>query len=217
MVSRLEDKIYKTQHKGVSYIHFEKNELLKGLEFIDPLHKAIINSNAIEVEYQSFKARESKKFIFHPYLLKEYRNRWFVLGQNSKKLLLTLALDRIISVNIAAKEKYYRNEQFDINTYFDDVIGVSKIPSQKTHLVVFKVNKFNEPYIKTKPIHPSQSILKEEKDGMIFSINVVWNFELEREILGFGEAIKVLAPKRLRNKITQRLREAFEGYKNLAE
>jgi hypothetical protein len=31
MVTRLEDKLYKQQHKGKSYIDFEKNELLKGL------------------------------------------------------------------------------------------------------------------------------------------------------------------------------------------
>jgi len=30
------------------------------------------------VTYQSFKAREASTFCFSGYLLKEYRNRWFV-------------------------------------------------------------------------------------------------------------------------------------------
>jgi len=48
MVTRLEDKLYKQQHKGKSYIDFEKNELLKGLKHIDPLHKAIINKKQLK-------------------------------------------------------------------------------------------------------------------------------------------------------------------------
>jgi len=36
-----------------------------------------------------------------------------------------------------------------------------------------KINKANAPYVKTKPFHHSQQILKEDEEGMIFSINVV--------------------------------------------
>ena len=70
----------------------------------------------------------------------------------------------------------------------------------------------NAPYILTKPLHPSQKILKEESNGTIFSISVTWNFELEREILGFGESIVVLSPKRLRNKINHRIKKMGERY-----
>ncbi len=151
--------------------------------------------------------------IFHPYLLKEYRNRWFLFGANKKNLLLTLALDRIISIKEAEKEKFIKNTEIDLETYYDDIIGVSKVLNQRPHLVVMKINKQNAPYVLTKPLHPSQKILKEEADGIIFSILVLWNFELEREILGFGEAIRVLSPKRIKNKIISRLRMAFENYK----
>lgn len=214
MVSKLEDKIYKQQHKGKSYIHFEKNDLLKGLEFIDPIHKAILNKKALELRYQSFKAREASEMIFHPYLLKEYRNRWFMLGVSRKNNIMTLALDRIISVNESASEKYIKNTGIDLDTYYDNIIGVSKVPNQRAQLVVMKISKDNAPYIITKPLHSSQKILKEEEDGCIFSIQVVWNFELEREILGFGEQINVLSPRRLRNKIGHRLKTTLDHYIN---
>jgi len=212
MVSRLEDKIYKQQNKGKSYIHFEKNDLLKGLGFIDPIHKAIINRKALELSYQSFKARQAAEIIFHPYLLKEYRNRWFLFGANKRNALMTLALDRIVSIKEAEKEKYIKNGDIDLETYYDDIIGVSKVPNQRAQLIVMKINNENAPYIITKPLHHSQEVLKEEADGIIFSIRVIWNFELEREILGFGEALHVLSPRRLRNKITHRLREASAHY-----
>jgi len=212
MVTRLEDKLYKQQNKGKSYIDFEKNELLKGLKLIDPLLKSIINKKTIEIKYQSFKAKQPQLIIFYPYLLKEFRNRWFLLGVNRKgKATLILALDRIEEFKELKSEKYVKPD-FNVNTYFNDVIGVSKMPNQKPQIIVLKIVKEHAPYIITKPIHASQKVLKEEQDGTIFSIEVIWNFELEREILGFGDLMKVLSPKRLSGKIQSRLKNAQAKY-----
>ncbi|HTF04845.1 MAG TPA: WYL domain-containing protein [Bacteroidia bacterium] len=212
MVNKLEDKIHTQKNKGKSYIHFEKNDLLKGLDHIDPLHKAIMRQKTLDVVYQSFKAREAGNIIFYPYMLKEYRNRWFVIGATQKKTILTLALDRIASVKELSSEKYMKNTFFEIDTYFDDTIGVTKNMGVRPQQVVLKVDRAMAPYVITKPIHPSQKILRTESDGVIFSINVTWNFELERELLGFGEQIAVLSPKRLQNRITWRIRRMAERY-----
>ena len=187
----------------------------KGLKHIDPLHKAIINKKTIEITYQSFKAKLPQIIVFYPFMLKEYRNRWFVLGANKKgKATMILALDRIEQFKELSSEKYHK-PTFDVSTYFDDVIGVSKMPNQTTQTVVLKMIKEHAPYIITKPIHPSQKILKEDTDGTIFSIDVIWNFELEREILGFGEQIKILSPKRLSGKIQSRLKQTLYKYQNI--
>lgn len=213
MVTKLEDKIYKQKHKGKSYIDFEKNELLKGLEFIDPLHKAIISKKALNLSYQSFKAEKPNEMIFFPYLLKEYRNRWFVLGANKKSRgILNLALDRIVELKEVSSEKYHENKIIDIASYYDDVLGVTKALGQKASTIVLKIDKANAPYVKTKPLHHSQTILKEDVTGMIFSINVIWNYELEREIMGFGEQMQVLAPKRLVGTIQSRFKNALKKY-----
>lgn len=212
MVTKLEDKLYKQQNKGKSFIEFEKNDLLKGLDFIDPLHKMIISRSTIKITYQSFKAKAPNDIFLYPYLLKEYRNRWFVMGMNRKgKVLLNLALDRIISIQEVPDEPYIEAD-FDVHTYYNDSIGVSKMPNQRAQTIVMKIAPAHSPYIITKPMHGSQKILKEEEDGTIFSINVVWNFELEREILGFGEHIIVLAPRRLRGIIKHRLNKNASLY-----
>lgn len=214
ILKRLEDKVYRQKHKGRSYIKFENNVLLKGLSFIDPLHKAILHKQVVAIQYQSFKAREANQIIFHPYLLKEYRNRWFVLGkkQDSKHIMI-LALDRIQSIKILHTEDYIKNDLIDIDHFFDDVIGVTKMLHQKPNAIVLKIDKGNAPYILTKPLHSSQKILRRDEEGLIFSIEVIWNFELEREILGFGEAIQVLSPKRLVDKIFKRIHKMSTVYK----
>jgi predicted DNA-binding transcriptional regulator YafY len=213
MVNRLEDKIYKQMHKGKSYIHFERNDLLKGLEFIDLIHKSIINKKTLEISYQSFKAREASQFIFYAYLLKEYRNRWFVIGMKKDGTFLTLALDRMVEVKEIVKEKYVKNTVFNAESFYDNAIGVTKSLNQREVPVVFKLERAHVPYVETKPIHASQHLLEKSDDGSIFQINVIWNYELEREILGFGDSIEVIAPKNLRRRIHQRLNKALGNYK----
>ncbi len=212
MITKLEDKIYKQGHKGKSFIDFEKNELLKGLEFIDPLHKSMINRKALQISYQSFKARQPMDFVFYPYLLKEYRNRWFLIGKRKyRNDVVTLALDRLVGFVELDREKFVK-PNFDVTSFFDDAIGVSKTTNMKSEVVTMKIERTHFPYILTKPIHPSQKIIREEADGVIFTIEVVLNFELEREILGFGQFIRVLGPRRLKSVMKKRLTDALGRY-----
>ncbi len=198
MVNKLEDKIYTEQYQQPSVIDFEKNDLLTGIEWLDLLYKHIINQTTLQLTYQSFKARTANTFIFYPYLLKEYRNRWFILGMKKQgKEIITFALDRIQHIEPLPNELYRINKSFEPHTYFKDIIGVTKnLADAPTH-IVFLANHIHAPYIKTKPIHASQQMVEIRKEGIVFSIDVVPNFELERELLGFGEGIQILSPNSL--------------------
>jgi predicted DNA-binding transcriptional regulator YafY len=206
MVNKLEDKIYSEQHQQAPVIDFEKNELLTGIEWLDVLYKAIINQTTLQLSYKSFKARQASDVIFYPCLLKEYRNRWFVLGiKKEGKEVLTLALDRIQAIDKLEYQKFVQPKNFDSSTYFTDIIGVTKNLGNRPVKVCFKASRQQAPYIITKPIHPSQQIEEKLSDGVVFSITVIPNFELERELLGFGNGLKVLSPeslvKRLKNTV----------------
>lgn len=214
MIHKLEDKIVAEKSKQRPVIEIEKNDNLKGLEFIDPLYQAIIQKQVIAIWYQSFRAKRPAKIVFHPYLLKEYRNRWFVLGsKNQGKAILNLALDRIGEIEVLPNEKFYENAEFNSEEYFKHVIGVTVngMRPVNAHLLI---SKEHAPYVLTKPIHHTQQLISESENGIEITIKVIPNFELEREILGFGENIKVLAPESLRNSIAERLRKAsglYEG------
>jgi len=218
MVSKLEDKIYTQKTQSPPVIDFEKNDHLKGLEWIEVIRKAIVAKRVMCITYQSFKAKEPNTFCFSGYLLKEYRNRWFVLGLSHMRNtpLLTLALDRIKSVE-EHEDAYRENNSVNLATYYNDVLGVTKSPNQRDCEVVFWIDNENAPYIITKPLHPSQKLLREETDGKIFSIRVIPNFELERELLGFGAKIKVLGPRILVKRIKDQLGLALNNYKTEKE
>jgi predicted DNA-binding transcriptional regulator YafY len=208
ITQRLEDKIYSAKTQRHPIIDFEKNENLKGLEYIEHLYKAILNKKTLEIQYKSFKARSDSRFVFHPYLLKEYRNRWFVLGKREdyKPNLSILALDRILSIeNHPQSYKEYPKEK--IEEYFKNIIGVTFSPNVELETVILRLNKDNAPYLITKPLHHSQRILEEHEEGIVIEIKVQLNFELEREILGFGEGIEVLSPEKLKKRINYRIRK----------
>lgn len=212
MVQKLEDKIHVSKTKERPVIDIEKNENLKGLEHIDPLYQAIINKKCIELTYQSFKARTSNTFVFNPALLKEFRNRWFVLGKKkSKDPFLLLALDRIEQINESDKPCMSFDEA-SITDFFKDVVGVSVNNGEEPQEVKLLIDHSNAPYVLTKPIHHSQQLVEKNDQGIVISLRVQLNYELEREILGFGDCAKVLSPSRLRSRIKERLAHAIDLY-----
>jgi predicted DNA-binding transcriptional regulator YafY len=212
MVQKLEDHIYsqKTQTKPV--IDFEKNDNLKGLEYLDVLYQAIIKKQVLKITYQSFKARTASSFEFHPYLLKEFRNRWFLIGiKESAVGIMNLALDRIEGVE-ASELWFQESEDFEAETYFKNAIGVSISPKATIEEVRLYVNYQHAPYVLTKPLHHSQELIEKDHYGITIALKVQHNFELEKAILGFGEGMKVLAPERLRRKIKERINANIDLY-----
>ena len=212
MVQKLEDHVHtqKTQEKPL--IDFEKNENLKGLKFLDVLYQFILNKQAIEITYQSFKARQENTFTYYPYLLKEFRNRWFIIGKRRKNEgLMNLALDRIIAIEKSEKPFVY-DPEFNSETYYKDAIGVSVSPQLETEHVLLYINHKQAPYVLTKPFHHSQKEVGRDNYGVTISLDVQLNFELEKEVLGLGEGIKVIAPERLKRQIKERLYDAVDAY-----
>lgn len=217
IVSRLEDHVTSAKQKTIPVIDFEKNENLKGLDYLDVIYNAIVNKQVLNIKYRSFKARSANTFIFYPYLLKEYRNRWFVFGRR-KGSLINLALDRIHNIEIAEKERFIENDLFDTQSFFSDVIGVTKNIGMKTETIRFWVDQQNAPYVQTKPFHKSQKLIETQEDGsMIFELNVVINQELQREFFGYADTIKVLSPQSLVDFMGWKFRLAKERYNEIGE
>lgn len=216
IVGRLEDHVNSVRHSRKPVIYFEGNDRLKGLHHITPLYEAIVSKAPIRMTYQSFKALKPHTFLFSPYILKEFRNRWFVFGKGQRdRFVVNFALDRILSVEPAAGETFSDDPRFDPEAYFSDIVGVTKIPgtSDKAADIRFLAKAQEAPYIETKPIHPSQMVLERMDDGtVIFQIHACHNYELEKAFLEFGEGVKVLAPRLLVSRIKKRLRLAADQY-----
>lgn len=213
IIHRLEDKIYTEKTHRQPIIHLDKNEQLKGLEHLEVLYQAILKKCVLKIKYQSYKARAASNLAVHPFLLKEYNNRWFLVGKtNANSEVKTFALDRIQEVDFDLKLNPL-NENFNGDEYYKNTIGVTVMDEKHVKDIIFKIDAQNAPYVLTKPFHHSQKTVEKHEDGSItFKIYVNINFELERMILGFGASIEVLAPRELRKRVAKILRNASAVY-----
>ena len=215
VISKLEEHISVHISHHAPVIHMEKMPLLKGIEFIAPLYQYITQKQAVEIEYQTFKDEAILHFTMSPYLLKEYRNRWFVIGSCTlfPGEASTFALDRIQHLRPAPESCFVENRLFDPEHYFDHVIGVTRTLQSPSCHVELRFNADQAPYVLTKPMHTSQKLLRRYPDGSIdISLQVVHNYELEREIISYAEGVQVLQPASLRNNIQKRLQTAVSLY-----
>jgi|TARA_B110000285_G_scaffold227913_1_gene289990 predicted DNA-binding transcriptional regulator YafY len=182
------------------FVQFETVEHIKGSEFLPDIVRSIKERLTLSLSYQSFKGSEIKNYSLHPYFLKEYRNRWYLLAfdANAKKIK-TYGLDRVASITIEGTN-FLRDKNFNAENFFRNSIGITAIDA-KPKLVVLKFSSQQGHYVKTQPLHQSQLIVDETDTSITISINVVESVELTMTILGFGNSVKVILPKSLKEKI----------------
>lgn len=216
IISKLNEQISRQTGSAAPAMDMEHVADYRGAQFIGAVYEAVRKKQTIIIEYQSFKATQSEALVVYPYLLKEYRNRWFLIGEkatNRSPQVNIFALDRIHSVTPDKTHRFKKCVDFDPAHFFDDTIGVSRQISDKARNVVLRVDKFQAPYIESKPLHKSQRVQKRLDDGsVILSMDVVLNNELERLILGFGGHVEVLGPQQLRYRISESVAKAAAHY-----
>jgi predicted DNA-binding transcriptional regulator YafY len=190
---------------------FESNIDYSGYDKILPLFNAIENKRVLKIQYKPYN-KEEYSITFHPYFLKQYNNRWFVLGLNEELNIPTwnLALDRIEEIK-EVDEKYVPT---DINweDHFFDIIGVTSPKDGHVEDIELLFTKEQANYIETKPIHGSQRTHQTESGELLVKLKLIPNYELEMLLLAFGEKVKVLKPNHLKTTIKKRLNKAAKLY-----
>ena len=99
VIGRLQDTLAIAKNKRAPIVDFERNSNLMGLKFLNPLYNYIANKQTLTISYQPFNNPKPKNWVVWPYLLKEYRNRWFLFCTRvTDHKLFNLALDRMKSI-----------------------------------------------------------------------------------------------------------------------
>lgn len=195
------------------FIGFDKSYDLKGVEHFSFLYNAVQSKLPLQITYKDFKIEDPYTFIFHPYYLKEYNNRWFLFGLNSEtgKHDWNVAIDRIQEVKIA-NINFNENKLIDWQDYFSDMIGVSKPEDAPIEKIVLHFNKTTGKYMESKSIHETQKHRWLQNEILEVEIKVIVNYELERLILSYGESVIIIEPDHLKNKILSRIKNSIINY-----
>src|SRR5690606_28698243 len=148
IADKLEDRKLRDKFNDIEHIiEFEQADEIGGKEFLQPVLEAIQNKETLSIEYKRFEAEQPKTHMVHPYLLKEYRSRWYLLGLIHKhRVITTYALDRIIHTKTAPGIDYITNDIFDPIVYFKNTIGITYHGESPLRVTLFVDNIF-VPYL----------------------------------------------------------------------
>jgi predicted DNA-binding transcriptional regulator YafY len=211
LADKVDDAILKTE---AEYVVMDVNNRVEGLKYADKIIRAIKNKKTLKITYLPFNYLSAEELNICAYQLKEYNNRWFMLAKTIEKPEMEVgiyALDRIQSIK-QSTQKYIPVKKEVVRNFFKDVIGVSNFPDKKVETIVLEVFGYQAKYIKTKPWHHSQKIIRESETSTTFELSLKINYELESLILGFGSNILVKAPLSLRDSISEKLKIALGRY-----
>lgn len=195
---------------NIDYIDFDRNKQLINERILSELLTATFEKQKVRMEYHSFWKSETNIYDFQPYLIKQYQNRWYVFGTINNEEFRTFGLDRIVGLTVL-KETFKPISKKPKN-YFDDIIGMIYSTSE-VQPVILSYEAHQGKYIKTQPLHPSQTILIDNEKELRIQLNIRINYELEEQILKQGEKVKVIEPIELKELIKNRITSALEKYK----
>ncbi len=204
--------IQKESIDNMTTIEYDKNRYL-GIEYIPRIIEAINDKKILFVDYQRFTSDKVKSHKVHPYFLKEFENRLYLIGLDVRidkdPLVLTFALDRCVDVVVSYD--HFTEDIPDRDLYFRDLYGISKA-SEKPQNIKMEITPLRYKYLETNPLHPSQK-LSIEKDKSYVEIRAIVNYELQSRILAMGQDVTVLQPKSLQETIKNLAQNILGNYK----
>lgn len=193
------------------FIDFEHVPFYRGSDFLETIIQAIQAKRALEVEHQSFDSPEREIRVVHPYLLKEYRNRWYLLGHDDvRDEIRIFALDRIHGIEPAVQQ--YREQDFDAAEYFRNTVGVIS-PGGEPPEILIAVRRRQANYLLTQPWHGSQSVASENAGEVVFRFRVHPTYEFRSLVLGLGKDARVITPEQFRDEMVEEVRQISDQYK----
>lgn len=187
---------------------FSQNPDLKGMKWFTPLYDAIIKKIVIKISYARFRGKFYIREI-HPYQLRQYNNRWFLVGMEPNMIqklpVVVIPIDRIQDIKFAEEVVFQEHLGVDLDDYFSQVVGVSVHIGASKENVVIKADYPAAGYIETKPLHNSQTIVEKTDSYIVFELNLILNYEFETQLLGYLDECTIIKPDKLRRKIIARV------------
>lgn len=194
-----------------NFVQFETALSTGGNELLAPILAAIKESQIVTFNYTSFVTDKLKFRKVIPLLLKEYRNRWYLISfDTDKQNVITYALERM-SDFVVSEEYGIKPNDFDPELFFKHAIGITSSKEEPV-TIIFKADKVSSKYIQSQPFHSSQTIIKEGKNKTTFELKIIQSEEFIRSILSFGEGVEIIEPKELRDEIISRIKGMVKSY-----
>lgn len=186
--------------KMMQYIHFESHEP-SGTGMLQSIIRAIEERKVVDFSHKKFSNEAITLRHAEPYALKEFKNRWYMLAKDlSDNLIKSFALDRMSALCLTPDGfSYPRN--FDVREHFKHCYGIIGPGTTLAQQVVLSFAPLQGKYIKSLPLHASQTILVDNEQECRVQLKVCVTVDFIMELQSYGAWVTVLEPATLRNQM----------------
>lgn len=175
--------------------------------------EAMTEGQKLRISYLKYTSSEAETLTLHPYAVKEFAKRWYLVAHcEERNALRVYGLDRIMGLE-SIDGKFKMPSGFDVDELFATSFG-TYIPEGKAEFITFRTTAKEARFLRDLPLHASQEELKgSDKDYITFSIFVCPNESLIMEFCKLGSRLEVLSPESVRQEVAEQLRAAAGLYK----
>jgi len=201
----------KESKETLNYISFETHGDLRGIENLKPLLFAIRNHRKVSFSHEKFETGQQRKYSVQPYMLKEYQNRWYLVGIiGGTSEFRTFGVDRILNL-VVKDETFHPGSRTNPLELFENTVGLT-YSSHELEEVILSFTPLQGKYVKALPFHKSQEIIEDDENELRVGLSIIPNYEFKQKIMMLGETVTVLKPKWLADEIKQSLEATLKKY-----
>ncbi len=186
-------------------------EAPSGKLHLTTIMEAMQENLCLKIEHKKYISEHAEVFTIHPYAVKEYARRWYIVAYCvEREGLRVYGIDRITSIQVL--DEYFKMpENFDVESLFATSFGIF-LGEGKAENIVFKTSIKDGKYIQDLPLHHSQTLIQQDDNTYTFSIFAIPDKSMRMEFRKFGYGLEILSPESLREKMKQDLIETIKLY-----
>lgn len=175
------------------------------------LVNAIKDKKTVEMTYQSYNRAEPNTFEAHPWCLKLFKQRWYLLAKseayNDPRVY---AFDRIYEIKETSNTLKVP-KKFNAQEFFSHFFGII-VDDRQPETIRLKVDSDQVKYYKSLPLHDTQKEIETSEQYTIFEYRLVPTFDFKQEILSKGPSVEVISPEAFRDEIHEDIKAMLERY-----
>ncbi|MEI6556138.1 MAG: WYL domain-containing protein [Paludibacter sp.] len=177
----------------------------RGTEHLLPLKNAIAQNKTVKFEYKKFYPNVIEFKSVQPYMLKESRGRWYLLGLDSDKKAKSYGLDRITELEVLEKT-FKKNTEIDWNEKYTHSFAM--FTDEQVEKVILSFDERDGNYIEAMPIHSSQTIIR-QGERVIVTLNIRITLDFIMELMSRSWSVEIITPLSLRQRLHEIYKEAM--------
>lgn len=183
------------------------------LHTLETLARAWTDGRKAKIRYWTLGEEKAMERIIEPYFIQpaalEHAN--YVIGYcHRAKVVRTFKVERIESIELL-DEHYTVPADFDANEYLGSSWGITAYGEVKT--IKLRFNPEIARIAEETMWHPSQVTERQRDGSAIVTMSLSITVELPTFILGWGEKVEVLEPRKLRGRVAETVRAMLDVYR----